>query len=232
MKMRIIFRFFVGLLVLQMVALVRADVPPVVANIKPVHTIMAGIMQGIAASQLLVHISESEAPEDEVLPSTIRGRYILQDQRGNAVRDSDYQDTFQLVTFGYTSCPDICPATLQIISASMKQLGNTGENVQPIFITVDPQRDNVERMKQYVDYFDPRLLGLTGSQAMIDRVSAQFNIRVEKVFAKNGDPDFYTVNHTAGTYLIAPGGQMLKKFAYATTSKEMTEGIKYYLDQL
>jgi len=170
--------------------------------------------------------------ENEILPSTIRGKYILQDQNGKTVSDADYQNTFQLVTFGYTSCPDICPTTLQIITGTMKQLGERGELVQPIFITVDPQRDNVERMNQYVGYFHPRLVGLSGAQGMIDRVAKQFKVRVEKVVLEGSDPDFYTVNHTAGTYLIAPGGQMLRKFAYATTSKEMVAGIEHFLDQL
>ena len=182
-------------------------------------------------------VSSAQTPdktfeEDEVLPSTIRGKYILQDQNGKTVRDTEYQDSFQLVTFGYTSCPDICPTTLQIITGAMKQLGERGELVQPIFITVDPQRDTVERMNQYVGYFHPRLVGLSGTQGMIDRVAKQLKIRVEKVLLDDADPNFYSINHTAGTYLIAPGGQMLKKFAYATTSKEMVAGIEHFLDQL
>lgn len=170
--------------------------------------------------------------ESDVLPSKIRGKYILQDHLGKTVRDSDYQNNFQLITFGYTSCPDICPATLQVITGTMKRLGDREELVQPLFITADPQRDTVEILNQYVGYFHPRLVGLTGTQAMIDRVSGQFKVRIEKETPDNANPDVYIVNHTAGTYLIAPGGQFLKKFAYGTTSVEMAAGIAHFLDQM
>jgi len=167
----------------------------------------------------------------EVLPSAIHGRYILQDSLGRTVRDSDFEDTFQLITFGYTSCPDVCPITLQVISDALKRLGEQAEQVQPLFITVDPKRDTVEVLNKYVAYFHPRLIGLTGPQEMIDRVVAQFKVRVEVEKPEDSNPDVYTVNHTAGTYLLAPGGQFLKKFAYKTTSVDMAAGIKNYLDQ-
>lgn len=180
----------------------------------------------------LARVPDKTFEDSEVLPSTIRGKYILQDENGKTVNDTDYEDRFQLVTFGYTSCPDVCPTTLQIISATMKQLGERSDLVQPVFITVDPQRDTLERMRQYVGYFHPRLVGLRGPQGMIDRVEKQYKIRVEKGVPTASDPSVYSINHTAGTYLIAPGGQLLKKFAYATTSKEMTAGIEFFLDQL
>ncbi len=170
--------------------------------------------------------------ENEILPSKIRGKYILQDHMGKTVRDSDYQDSFQLITFGYTYCPDICPTTLQVITGTMKRLGEQGELVQPIFVSVDPKRDTVDVLNQYVSYFHPRIVGLTGTQSMIDRVAAQYKVRVEMEYPDGGPSDVYTVNHTAGTYLIAPGGQFLKKFAYGTTSVDMAEGIKHFLDQL
>jgi len=180
-------------------------------------------------SSLAEAMSDSE---NEALPSKIRGRYILQDHLGNTVRDSDYQDNFQLITFGYTSCPDICPTTLQVISGTMKRLGEREDLVQPLFITVDPQRDTAEILNQYVGYFHPGIVGLTGTQSMIDRVSSQFKVRVEKEYPDSAAPEVYTVNHTAGTYLIAPGGQFLKKFAYGTTSVDMAAGIAHFLDQL
>lgn len=170
--------------------------------------------------------------DDQVLPSQIRGKYILQDQNGKTVTDEDYLDSFQLITFGYTSCPDICPATLQVISGTIKRLGGQEALVQPIFISVDPQRDTVAVLNRYVGYFHPRIVGLTGPQPMIDRVVAQFKAKVEKEYLENSEDGAYIVNHTAGTYLLAPGAQFVKKFGYGTTSIEMAEGIKFYLDQL
>ncbi len=179
-------------------------------------------------------LAEAEADsrsKNEVLPSKIRGKYILQDHLGKTVRDSDYQDSFQLITFGYTSCPDICPTTLQVITGTMKRLGDREKLVQPLFITADPQRDTAEILNQYVGYFHPRLVGLTGTQPMIDRVARQFKVRIEKEYPDNTTSNVYTVNHTAGVYLIAPGGQFLKKFAYGTTSVDMAAGITHFLNQ-
>jgi ABC-type Zn2+ transport system substrate-binding protein/surface adhesin/cytochrome oxidase Cu insertion factor (SCO1/SenC/PrrC family) len=175
---------------------------------------------------------ELPGSENEILPSKIRGKYILQDHLGKTIRDSEYRDSFQLITFGYISCPDICPTTLQIITGAMKRLGDRGKLVQPLFITVDPRRDTVEVLNQYVGYFYPRLVGLTGTQAMIDRVTSQFKVRVEKEYPDDAIREVYTVNHTAGTYLIAPGGQFLKKFAYGTTSVDMAKDITHFLNQL
>jgi ABC-type Zn2+ transport system substrate-binding protein/surface adhesin/cytochrome oxidase Cu insertion factor (SCO1/SenC/PrrC family) len=175
-------------------------------------------------------VAETTGTDNEVLPSKIKGKYILKDQFSRTVRNSDFENVFQLITFGYTSCPDICPTTLQVISGAMKRLGEAGNQVQPLFITVDPQRDTVDVLNRYISYFHPRLLGLTGTQSMIDRVLSQFKVRVEKEYLNKTTEDIYTVNHTAGTYLLAPGGQFLKKFTYGTTSIDMAAGIERYLE--
>ncbi len=88
-------------------------------------------------------------------------RYLLQDPNGRSVTNEDFRGRFQLITFGYTYCPDICPTTLVDMAEILKQLGDRAAKVQPIFISVDPDRDTGAVLKSYTEFFDARILGLT-----------------------------------------------------------------------
>lgn len=93
----------------------------------------------------------------------INPRYLLQDPNGRSVTNEDFRGRFQLIAFGYTYCPDVCPTTLVEMAAILKQLGDQADRLQAIFITVDPERDTTKVLKTYTEFFDPRVLGLTGS---------------------------------------------------------------------
>ena len=140
--------------------------------------------------------------------------------------DGDFPKHFQLITFGYTFCPDICPTTLQEMSEVLKQLGDEAGRIQPIFISVDPERDTLDQLASYVAFFDKRILGATGSPALVKRAAENFKVRYEKVSTPGADPKNYAVDHTAGMYLLTPGGQFITKFAYATPVTELVERIR------
>ena len=158
----------------------------------------------------------------------INPRYLLQDPRGRSVTNEDFRGRFQLIAFGYTYCPDVCPTTLVEMAAILKQLGEQAERVQPIFITVDPERDTGKVLQTYTEFFDLRILGLTGSPALVRRAADNFKIRYAKV--REPGNDNYAVDHSAGMILLGPEGEFIKKFAFATPVDEITRQLREILD--
>ncbi len=184
----------------------------------------------LAAGALLIGLAGGAAAE--VNPFGLaRGaegivpRYLLVDANGRSVTNEDFPGKFQLITFGYTYCPDICPTTLVDMAAVLERLGERAARLQPIFITVDPERDTPQVLKTYTEFFHPRILGLSGSPALVRRAADNFRVRYEKVNLPQDPPDRYAVDHSAGSYLVAPDGRLAKKFAYGTTAEIMAEQI-------
>lgn len=159
--------------------------------------------------------------------SNINPRYLLQDTNGRSVTNEDFRGRFQLIAFGYTYCPDICPTTLVEMAAILKQLGDQADRLQPIFVTVDPERDNAKVLKTYTEFFDPRILGLTGSPALVRRAADNFKIRYAKV--REPGAENYAVDHSAGMILLGPDGTFIKKFAFATPVEEISAQLSEFL---
>jgi protein SCO1/2 len=132
-----------------------------------------------------------------------------------------------LVFFGFTHCPDICPAELQIMSAVLEDLGNKADKVVPIFISVDPERDTPEALRAYLKNFSPRILGLTGSPEVVAAAAKAYRVVYSKVDQRDSAGD-YTVDHTALIYLMGPDGQYLTHFAYGMSAADMVKGIRRY----
>jgi protein SCO1/2 len=157
-------------------------------------------------------------------------RYLLQDPNGRSITNEDFRGRFQLISFGYTYCPDVCPTTLVEMAEILKQLGDKAARVQPIFISVDPERDTGKILKTYTEFFDPRILGLTASPALVRRAADNFKIRYAKVREPGADPDRYSVDHSAGMILLGPDGAFIKKFAFATPVIEISAQIEAFID--
>jgi protein SCO1/2 len=157
-------------------------------------------------------------------------RYLLQDPNGRAVSSEDFRGRYQLIAFGYTYCPDICPTTLVEMAEILKQLGDQAAVVQPIFISVDPERDTGKVLKTYTEFFDSRILGLTASPALLRRTADNFKIRYAKVRQPDKDPQHYAIDHSAGMFLLGPDGGFIRKFAFATPvvdiSRQISEIVK------
>jgi protein SCO1/2 len=173
------------------------------------------------ATHSLELLNETKA---EIIP-----RYLLQDPNGRSVSNEDFRGRFQLISFGYTYCPDICPTTLVEMAEILKQLGEDASRVQPIFISVDPERDTGKILKTYTEFFDPRILGLTASPALVRRAADNFKIRYAKVREPGTAPDRYAVDHSAGMILLGPDGAFIKKFAFAMPVTNITEQIKNFI---
>jgi|GEM_PF-148929 len=171
-------------------------------------------------------IIETVAPAAGVNP-----RYLLQDTNGRAFMDSDYHGKFQLITFGYTFCPDICPTTLIEMAEVLKLLGADAALLQPIFVSVDPERDTLDVLRTYTGFFDDRILGATASPELVRRAADNFKVRYEKVSEPGAAPMQYAVDHSAGMYLLGPRGEFVTKFGYATPVADVAARIRAYMVQ-
>ncbi|WP_169720345.1 metal ABC transporter solute-binding protein, Zn/Mn family [Sedimenticola selenatireducens] len=159
---------------------------------------------------------------------TIGGPFMLTDHFGRLVTDKDLLGNYHILFFGYTYCPDICPISLQVLARALKVLGDEGNRFVPWFISVDPERDKAEKLREYVNYFGQNMVGLTGSISMIERVAKQYKVRYEKVMEEGGDPMLYTMDHSASLFLIGPDGRFITKFANGITPQALADGLQEY----
>ncbi len=136
----------------------------------------------------------------------IRSDFSLVDHTGRAVTEADFAGRWQLVFFGFTHCPDICPTTLAYMASVLNLLGSKVEQVAPLFITVDPVRDTVPVMAEYVSAFHPRLIGLTGTEAQVADATESFRTWYERVEEETA-PDGYMMAHAGHVYLMRPDGR-------------------------
>lgn len=157
----------------------------------------------------------------------IGGPFSLTDQDGRAVTDADFRGRWMLVYFGFTFCPDVCPTSLNRNSEALDLLGDKADAIVPVLITIDPQRDTPEKLKDYVHFFHPRTVGLTGTPEQIAAVAREY--RVFYVRAEHGAPDQYLMDHSTFTYLIGPDGKFVQFFRHDTPPQEMAERIKALL---
>jgi len=141
--------------------------------------------------------------------STVGGSFSLVDQDGKRVRDTDFNGRYRLIYFGFANCPDVCPVDLQLAAAGLRQFeqedAERAAKVQPIFITVDPERDTPEVLKRYVANFHPRLIGLTGTEAEVKAAKDEYAVFGEKGEVQPGGG--YNVNHLRALLLLGPEGE-------------------------
>jgi len=138
----------------------------------------------------------------------IGGPFSLTDGDGKAVTDQTYRGKYLLVYFGYTYCPDVCPTTLTNVAAALDKLGPRADRLQPLFITVDPNRDTPAVVKQYAAAFSPRLIGLTGSPEQIKAVAHEYRVYYA-VHRTGPGPNDYAMDHSSILYLMGPDGKFL-----------------------
>ncbi len=140
--------------------------------------------------------------------AAIGGPFTLVATNGESVTDQSFHGKWLLIFFGYTSCPDLCPTALTNVSVALEKFGSDAGRIQPLFITVDPQRDTRDVMANYLKSFDARILGLTGTQAQIDGVTREYRVYVALDKSERGGDD-YLVSHSAYLYLMDPSGKFV-----------------------
>jgi protein SCO1/2 len=132
--------------------------------------------------------------------------FSLTDHNGKPRTLADFKGKVVVLFFGYTQCPDVCPTTMAEMASVMKQLGPKADQVQVLFVTLDPERDTRELLASYVPQFDQRFLGLYGSAADTARVAKEFKVFYTKV--PGSTPDTYSIDHTAGSYVFDRDGKL------------------------
>lgn len=157
--------------------------------------------------------------------------FNLTDDHDKSVTGKDYRGKVVMLYFGYTFCPDVCPQTLTRLATSLKALGKQAEKVQVLFVSVDPNRDTPQVLREYVKYFSPQMLGLTGTQSELKDVTNRY--RVAYSYGK-GYPDkktFYVVNHSASIYIFDPKGNARLLVDQQETSEQITADLKQMIAQ-
>ncbi len=194
-------------------------------NARAIIVVAIGLIIGAAAALALL----PEARQ-RLIPSAgqtsgkalIGGPFTLTDDTGKRVTEKDFRGRYMLVFFGYTNCPDICPAGLQLISAVLENLGPKADRIAPIFISVDPARDTPAKLGAYVKNFNSRLVGLSGSPEDIAKAAKAYKVYYKKEPSTDGNPADYAMDHTALIYLMDPNGDFVTYFTPTTTVDEMT----------
>lgn len=155
----------------------------------------------------------------------IGGDFQLKDHRGQPFELNQLEGKLVMLFFGYTYCPDICPTELGNMAAVFDALGEQAERVQGVFVSLDPARDTAEVLANYVSYFHPEMLGLTGSQVEIERVTQQYRVSYQRHERADGG---YSIDHSANLYLINTEGELTAVVPYGLPPEhvlEMVQGI-------
>jgi len=189
--------------------------------------ILSAFLAGLILCFTVVLIVTGRGPESFASPSAaIGGPFKLTDQNGKTITDRDLKGRPSLVFFGFTHCPEICPAALFDISEILTKLGPDASKVNALFITVDPERDTPAVLKDYLSSFNPRLTGVGGDAEQLAAVAKAYRVYYKKVPTKDGD---YTMDHTAIVYLMEKNGQFVAPFSLKRKPEEGAAELRRYL---
>ncbi len=171
--------------------------------------------------------------KDTPFPFKIGGPFELSDDAGRPVTDQSFRGRFMLIYFGYTYCPDICPTNLQVMGTALDSLRakdpKAEARVVPVFITIDPERDTGELLREYVGNFHPRMVGLRGNAAQTEAVTQAYRMHAIKVLPDGADPEDYLMSHSSITFLMGPDGELVTLFPHDTTPEKMMAVLEKYL---
>jgi protein SCO1/2 len=154
----------------------------------------------------------------------IGGPFELTDEKGHRVTDADYRGRWMLVFFGYTNCPDECPLTLQKMASTRQDLGALADRLAPLFVIVDPKRDTPERLARYLENFDTRIIGLTGSGDQVAAVAKAYRVYYEPGKTEESGADL--VSHSTFLYLMDPSGKLNALFSQDVTPEKLTAALR------
>lgn len=158
----------------------------------------------------------------------IGGPFSLTDHTGKRVTDKDFRGRLMLVYFGFTYCPDVCPAGLQTIAAALELLGPKARGLTPVFVTVDPERDTPAVLADYLANFNSSIRGLTGSTAEVADMLRAYRVYARKVEDK-GSLGAYTFDHSSLIYLMDAEGRYLTHFRYSEPPEALASGLAAHL---
>jgi protein SCO1 len=172
--------------------------------------VLSAFLAGLVVFFTVILIVTGRNPAPVVsAAANIGGPFRLTDQDGKPITDQDLKGRPFLVFFGFTHCPDVCPTALFEVSEIMRKLGPDADRTRALFVTVDPERDTPEKLKDYLSSFDPHVIGVTGDAAAIAAVAKAYRVYSKKVPLDGGG---YTMDHTAIVYLMGKDGRFISPF--------------------
>lgn len=192
---------------------------------KRIVTVIAAFIGGLALFSVAIFMVAGRLPTPIPAPSAIGGPFRLVDQTSAVVTEGDLKGKPSLMFFGFTHCPDICPTALFEMTQLYKALGSDGDKVQSYFVSVDPERDTPDILKEYLSSFDPRLRGLTGDPAAVAAMEKAYRVYSKKIPLENGG---YTMDHTALVYLMDKEGRFVAPFNLKRKPEEAAAELKRY----
>ena len=198
--------------------------PPRPPRFAVIAIVLAAVL--VVAAGALLALAVRETPRGAAgtaLANAIGGPFHLTDQNGKAVSDADLKGKWQLVFFGYTHCPDTCPTALNEIALALDQLGVKRDEVEIVFITVDPDRDTPEVMKAYVQSFDARIIALTGSADAVAQAAKAYRVYYAKHPRGDGE---YDMDHSAVIYVMNPDGRFTATFTPDSTADAIAQRLQ------
>lgn len=206
-------------------------------SLVPRHSWFPGVSLGavIAIGSLLIilaldpHINGRARDEraQQVSTSQVGGPFALTEHTGRPVTEASFIGKAKIVFFGFTSCPDICPTTLGFLSTLLAELGQDSARLDALFITVDPERDTPQKLKQYLELFDRRIVGLTGAPQQVSAAAKAFAIHYEKV----PQADSYSVNHTVAALLFSSDWKFIRPLDLRTEYSDALVAVRAALQQ-
>lgn len=189
-------------------------------------------LSAAVASAVLALAACHADPRPEFLATDITGAefardFSLVDHNGQQRTLADFRGKAVAIFFGYTHCPDVCPTTLSDFAAALRQLGPDAERVQVIFVTVDPERDTPELLRQFVPAFNPGFLGMYSDRETLKQLAKEFKVVYQKTAVKA--PDDYLIDHSAGTYVYDPQGNLRLLMPYGSRPDAIARDLKTLL---
>ncbi len=189
-----------------------------------VGAVLVGVAAGLVGSLWLM----PQGTRAALTPAAIGGPFALTDQAGRPRSDRDFRGRLMLVTFGYTHCPDVCPLTVAAIGETLDQLGAQADQVAGIFVTVDPQRDTPEVLREYVGSVSDRMIALTGSPEQVDAAARAYRVYYRLAGDAATNPN-YSVDHTALFYLMDREGRFVQHFTHQAEPAAIVAAIRRLL---
>jgi cytochrome oxidase Cu insertion factor (SCO1/SenC/PrrC family) len=167
---------------------------------------------------------------DERGAALVGGPFTMVNHRGETVTEKTFLGKPMLVFFGFTYCPDVCPSGLQVMTAALNDMGEAGKDIQPVFVTIDPERDTPVVLASYVSNFSDTLVGLTGTPTQVAHIASIFRVAFEKRENK-ADPGNYLMDHSSFMLLMGADGKFIKHFSYTTDAALLADNVKKALNR-
>lgn len=192
------------------------------------RTLLLALLLGLAAGVVTAVVLLAMPSEGDRTVTTgkalIGGPFSLLNAKGERVTEKEFAGRPMLVYFGFTHCPDVCPAGLQVIAAALDNLGDKAKGVTPVFITVDPERDTPDVLGKYVASFHSGIVALSGTREDIDNVTKAYRVYAKRA-EQEGAPDSYTIDHSTFMYLMDANGEFVKHFSHTVAADALAADL-------